>query len=61
MLLRALDIGLLPFIYFSDSPHEDLQAYTGDNLRNEIAAEAVSETSVHSEGFLKSPPAVMAK
>ncbi|MDN5937190.1 MAG: AAA family ATPase, partial [Salinisphaera sp.] len=39
-LARALDVGLLPSIYFSDAPYEDLQAYTGDYLREEIAAEA---------------------
>ena len=40
-LHRALDTGLVPSIYFSDAPAEDLAAYTGDYLREEIAAEAV--------------------
>jgi uncharacterized protein len=40
-LNRVLDTGLIPSIYFSDSPYEDLKAYTGDYLQEEIAAEAV--------------------
>ena len=40
-LHRALDTGLVPSIYFSDAPAEDLAAYTGDYLREQIAAEAV--------------------
>lgn len=39
-LQRALDTGLIPAIYFSDAPHEDLKAYANDYLREEIAAEA---------------------
>ena len=38
---RALEYGMLPPIYFSDAPREDLAAYAGDYLREEIAAEAV--------------------
>jgi len=38
-LERALNRGLLPSIYFSDAPREDLQAYTGLYLQEEIAAE----------------------
>lgn len=41
-LLRALDIGLLPSIYFSDAPYEDLAAYAGDYLKQEIAAEGAT-------------------
>jgi predicted AAA+ superfamily ATPase len=40
-LLKALDIGLIPSIYFSDSPVEDLEAYCGNYLKEEIAAEAI--------------------
>jgi len=40
-LVKALDHGLLPSLYFSDSPYEDLQAYVGTYLKEEIAAEAV--------------------
>ncbi len=38
---RALEFGLLPSVYFSDAPREDLAAYAGDYLREEIAAEAI--------------------
>ena len=40
-LLKALDTGLIPSIYFSDAPFEDLEAYAGNYLREEIAAEAI--------------------
>jgi len=40
-LLKALDTGLIPSIYFSNAPFEDLEAYTGNYLREEIAAEAI--------------------
>ena len=40
-LLKALDIGLIPFVYFSDSPYEDLEAYCGNYLKEEISAEAI--------------------
>jgi len=40
-LKRALSRGLLPSIYFSDEPHEDLQAYVGDYLKEEVAGEAL--------------------
>jgi len=40
-LLKALDTGLIPSIYFSDAPFEDLEAYAGNYLKEEIAAEAI--------------------
>ena len=40
-LARALEHGLLPSIHFSDSPAEDLAAYAGDYLKEEVAAEAI--------------------
>ena len=40
-LQRALQFGLLPSIFFSESPIEDLEAYTGAYLTEEIAAEAI--------------------
>jgi len=40
-LLHALDVGLIPSIYLSDEPHEDLIAYVGNYLKEEIAAEAI--------------------
>lgn len=39
-LLTALNQGLIPSIYFSDSPFEDLQSYCGQYLKEEISAEA---------------------
>jgi len=38
---KALSIGLLPSIWFSDSPEEDLRAYCGMYLKEEIYAEAL--------------------
>ncbi len=38
---RALEYGLLPSIYLSDSPAEDLAAYAGDYLKEEVSAEAI--------------------
>ena len=40
-LKRALSRGLLPSVYLSDEPHEDLQAYVGDYLKEEVAGEAL--------------------
>lgn len=40
-LTKALDTGLIPSIYFSDAPFEDLEAYAGNYLKEEIAAEAI--------------------
>ncbi|HAS82341.1 MAG TPA: hypothetical protein DCS43_06630 [Verrucomicrobia bacterium] len=39
-LSKALDVGLIPSIYFSDEPYEDIEAYVGQYLSEEIAAEA---------------------
>lgn len=35
---RALEFGLLPSVYFSDAPNEDLKAYVESYLSEEIAA-----------------------
>lgn len=40
-LYKALEYGLLPPVYFSDAPTEDLAAYTGAYLKEEVAAEAI--------------------
>jgi len=40
-LNRALAFGLLPPVWLSDSPQEDLEAYCGAYLREEIQAEAL--------------------
>lgn len=41
-LTKALDRGLLPFVYFSDEPAEDLRSYIGIYLKEEIAAEGLT-------------------
>ncbi len=40
-LERAINYGLLPSIYFSDAPEEDLASYIGLYLKEEIAAEGL--------------------
>lgn len=40
-LLRAINVGGIPSIYFSDEPLEDLRAYCGNYLRLEIQAEGL--------------------
>jgi predicted AAA+ superfamily ATPase len=52
-LKRALDLGLLPSIYLSDSPAEDLRAYAGDYLRQEIAAEGLTRNVPAFSRFLE--------
>ena len=41
-LLHAINYGLLPPIYFSDEPEEDLKAYAGIYLKEEIAQEGLT-------------------
>lgn len=43
-LSRYLAYGGLPAVYSSDDPHEELAAYTGTYLREEIQAEAAVRT-----------------
>ena len=52
-LLRALNRGLLPPIYFSDSPDKDLEAYTGTYLKEEIAAEGLTRNIPAFSRFLE--------
>lgn len=52
-LLKALNRGLIPSIYFSDSPVEDLRAYTGDYLQLEIAAEGLARSIPAFSRFLE--------
>ncbi|MBM4343402.1 MAG: ATP-binding protein [Deltaproteobacteria bacterium] len=40
-LLRALRFGTLPAVWLSDDPAEDLRAYTGTYLREEVAHEGL--------------------
>ncbi len=41
-LLHALNYGLIPSIYLSDEPYEDIEAYAGNYLKEEIAAEGLT-------------------
>ena len=52
-LVKALNHGLLPSIYFSSSPEDDLQAYVGTYLREEIAAEALTRNIPAFSRFLE--------
>jgi Predicted ATPase (AAA+ superfamily) len=52
-LVKALNHGLLPPIYFSNSPDDDLQAYVGTYLREEIAAEALTRNIPAFSRFLE--------
>ncbi len=52
-LLKALNNGLIPSIYLSDSPDEDLKAYTGDYLKEEIAAEGLARNIPAFSRFLQ--------
>ncbi|MFH1867851.1 MAG: AAA family ATPase [Candidatus Omnitrophota bacterium] len=52
-LLKALNNGLIPSIYFSDSPQEDLQAYAGNYLKEEIAAEGLTRNVSAFSRFLQ--------
>ena len=52
-LTKALDRGLVPSIYFSDSPREDLRAYVGTYLKEEIAAEALTRNVPAFSRFLE--------
>lgn len=52
-LLKALNRGLIPSIYFSDSPEEDLKSYAGDYLKEEIAAEALTRNIPAFSRFLQ--------
>ncbi len=40
-LMRAINVGGIPSIHFSDDPLEDLRAYCGNYLRLEVQAEGV--------------------
>ncbi len=52
-LHRALEHGLLPPIHFSDAPREDLAAYAGDYLKEEVAAEAAARNVGAFSRFLR--------
>lgn len=52
-LMRAINFGMLPSIYFSDDPREDLRAYTGGYLKEEIAAEGLTRNVPAFSRFLE--------
>ena len=52
-LLRAVERGLLPSIYFSDDPLSDLKAYAGLYLQQEIVAEGFTRNIPAFSRFLK--------
>jgi predicted AAA+ superfamily ATPase len=52
-LTKALDRGLIPSIYFSKNPREDLGAYIGTYLREEIANEALTRNVPAFSRFLE--------
>jgi len=51
-LNNILKYGLLPFIYFSKDPWDDLKNYISDYLREEILAEALSRNISNFSRFL---------
>lgn len=52
-LVRALNQGLLPSMYFSNNSQDDLQAYVGTYLREEIAAEGLTRNIPAFSRFLE--------
>lgn len=52
-LTQALNAGLIPSIYFSDAPDDDLSAYTGTYLKEEIFAESLTRNIPAFSRFLK--------
>ncbi|OGT22971.1 MAG: hypothetical protein A3C55_01730 [Gammaproteobacteria bacterium RIFCSPHIGHO2_02_FULL_42_13] len=52
-LLRAVNYGLLPSVYLSDTPDENLQDYLGLYLREEIAAEGLTRNLPAFSRFLE--------
>lgn len=52
-LMKVLDFGLLPSIYFSTAPREDLGAYVGNYLQLEIAAEGLTRNLPAFSRFLE--------
>jgi predicted AAA+ superfamily ATPase len=52
-LQRAIQRGLLPSIYFSDEPVQDLKAYTGTYLQQEVVAEGLARNIPAFSRFLR--------
>lgn len=52
-LLRILNFGALPPVYTSENPEEDLEAYVGNYLREEIQAEGLTRKIENFSRFLQ--------
>ncbi len=52
-LIRAVNYGLLPSIYFSDLPEEELKSYIATYLKEEIANEALTRNVPAFSRFLE--------
>lgn len=52
-LRRTVERGLLPSVYFSDDPREDLKAYAGTYLQEEIVAEGATRNVPAFSRFLR--------
>lgn len=52
-LMKAVNDGLLPSIYFSGQPQEDLRTYVGTYLQEEIAAEGLTRNIPAFSRFLE--------
>jgi uncharacterized protein len=52
-LIQALNWGLIPSIYYSDSPKEDIASYVGDYLQEEIAHEGLTRNIPAFSRFLE--------
>lgn len=52
-LVKAVNVGLLPSIYFSDEPEKDLDAYVGLYLQQEIANEGLTRNLPAFSRFLE--------
>ena len=52
-LVNAINYGLIPSIYFSENPDEDLKAYAGDYLQEEIAHEGLTRNIPAFSRFLE--------
>ena len=53
VFLKALNFGLIPSIYFSNSPEEDLESYASNYLKEEIAAEGLTRNIPAFSRFLE--------
>jgi predicted AAA+ superfamily ATPase len=51
-LFQALKFGMLPPVYLSDDPEDIISSYTGDYLREEIMAEALTRKIENFSRFL---------